>query len=90
MDEASALLLADNYPRSRAIYAIFRQPDIAQAMTNSQSFFNMAEKLEALPLPWRSIRSGASSTRSHGCYVGLSRRYGDAAALRPWGFCRVV
>jgi hypothetical protein len=49
MDEASALLLADNYPRSRAIYAYFAG---LTSLTHDDfaSFFNMTEKLEALPL----------------------------------------
>ena len=48
LDEASALLLADHYPRSRAIYPYFASLS-SLGPEEFESFFVMAEKLEALP-----------------------------------------
>ncbi|HUE22564.1 MAG TPA: hypothetical protein VMQ86_12850 [Bryobacteraceae bacterium] len=48
LDEASALLLADHFPRTRAIYPYFASLS-SLGHEEFESFFTMAEKLEALP-----------------------------------------
>lgn len=48
LDEASALLLADHYPRSRTIYPYFASLS-SLGHAEFESFFTMAEKLESLP-----------------------------------------
>ena len=49
LDEASALLLADHYPRSHAIYPYFASLT-ELSYEDFESFFMMAEKLEPLPV----------------------------------------
>jgi Flp pilus assembly protein TadD len=49
LDEASALLLADNYPRSRPIYPYFASLT-SLGHEEFESFFTMTEKLGSLPL----------------------------------------
>jgi len=49
LDEASALLLAGQYPRSRSVYPYFASLS-ALGHEDFESFFNMAEKLESLPV----------------------------------------
>ncbi|MGO4880061.1 MAG: tetratricopeptide repeat protein [Bryobacteraceae bacterium] len=49
LDEASALLLANHYPRSHAVYPYFSSLT-GLAYEDLASFFTMAEKLESLPV----------------------------------------
>lgn len=49
LDEPSALLLADHYPRSRTVYPYFASLT-SLGYEEFESFFTMAEKLEPLPV----------------------------------------